>query len=58
MAPTEPETSSFKSPIRQLTDDNYAEWLIDIKALLRGKKLWQYTQSAPDPEKSAQIQAK
>ena len=58
MAPTEPESSSFKSPIRQLAEDNYTEWLIDIKAYLRSKKLWEYTQSGPDPEKSAQIQAK
>ena len=47
MTPMEPETSSFKSPIRQLTDDNYPEWLIDIKALLRKQKLWKYTQESP-----------
>lgn len=41
--PTESE-SSFKSPIRQLTDGNYPEWLIDIKAHLRKQKLWKYTQ--------------
>ena len=58
MAPTEPESSSFKSPIRQLTDDNCAEWLIDVKILLRSKKPWEYTQSGPDPEKSAPVQAK
>ena len=45
MASIESETSSFKPPIRQLTDDNYPEWLIDIKAHLRSKKLWEYTQS-------------
>ncbi|KAF6221652.1 hypothetical protein HO133_001620 [Letharia lupina] len=54
----DPETSSFKSPIRQLTDNNYSEWLIDVKALLRGKKLWNYTQEAPDPDKSVTAQAK
>ncbi|KAF6222411.1 hypothetical protein HO133_001497 [Letharia lupina] len=54
----DPETSTFKSPIRQLTDNNYSEWLIDIKALLRGKKLWNYTQEAPDPDKSVTAQAK
>lgn len=54
----DPETSSFKSPIRQLTDNNYSEWLIDIKALLRDKKLWNYTQEAPDSNKSVAAQAK
>ncbi len=41
------ESSSFKSPIPQLTDDNYPEWLVDIKALLRKQKLWKYTQEPP-----------
>ncbi len=45
------EASSFKSPIRQLTDDNYPEWLIDIRAHLRGKDFWKYTQTAPDSDK-------
>ena len=58
MAPTESESSLFKSPIRQLVEDNYAEWLIDIRAYLRSKKLWEYTQSGPDPEKSVPIQTK
>ena len=25
----------FKSPIRQLTEDNFTEWHVDIRALLR-----------------------
>ena len=59
MASLEPsETPSFKSPIRQLAEHNYTEWLIDVRAYLRSKKLWEYTQSSPDPDKSAQIQAK
>lgn len=35
--------------IRQLTEHNYSGWLIDIRALLRRKSLWQYTQT-PNPE--------
>ena len=39
---------SFKSPIRQLNEGNYSEWLVDIRALLRKQNLWKYTQeSAP-----------
>ena len=38
---------SFKSHIRQLTEDNYAEWHIDVRALLRKQKLWKYTQNPP-----------
>ncbi|KAF6239008.1 hypothetical protein HO173_002880 [Letharia columbiana] len=38
---------SFKSPIRQLTETNYSEWLIDVRALLRKQKLWKYTQETP-----------
>ena len=37
----------FKSPIRQLNEDNYSEWLVDIRALLRKQKLWKYTQETP-----------
>ena len=35
---------SFKSPIRQLDDTNYSEWLVDVRAMLRKQKLWKYTQ--------------
>ncbi|KAF6219168.1 hypothetical protein HO133_004993 [Letharia lupina] len=38
---------SFKSPIRQLHEGNYSEWLMDIRALLRKQKLWKYTQETP-----------
>lgn len=38
---------SFKSPIRQLNEDNYSEWLVDVRALLRKQKLWKYTQETP-----------
>ena len=58
MASIESEASSFKSPTRQLTDENSSEWLIDIKAHLRSKKLWEHTQNGPDPEESASLQAK
>ena len=34
-----PDTSSYKSAIQQLTDENYPEWLIDIKTVLRKQKL-------------------
>ena len=39
----------FKSPIRQLHDINYSEWLVDVRAMLRKQKLWKYTQEkAPE----------
>ena len=38
---------SFKSPIRQLNEANYSEWLVDVRALLRKQKLWKYTQETP-----------
>lgn len=44
MAPAENFEVSYKSAIRQLTDDNYSLWLIDIRAELRKRKLWKYTQ--------------
>lgn len=47
MAPTDNSEASYKSSIRQLTDDNYPSWLIDIRAELRKQKLWKYTQEAP-----------
>ncbi|CAD6586966.1 MAG: hypothetical protein ASARMPRED_002898 [Alectoria sarmentosa] len=43
MAPANSE-ASYKSSIRQLTDDNYPSWLIDVRAVLRKQKLWKYTQ--------------
>ncbi|CAD6588630.1 MAG: hypothetical protein ASARMPREDX12_003396 [Alectoria sarmentosa] len=35
---------SFKSPISQLNEQKYSEWLVDVRALLRKQKLWKYTQ--------------
>ena len=35
-------TDSFR--IRLLIEDNYNEWYIDIRVLLRKNKLWKYTQ--------------
>lgn len=32
----------------RFTDDNYPAWLVNIRAHLRPKKLWKYTQSKPD----------
>lgn len=49
MAPTNTSEASYKSSIRQLTDDNYPSWIIDIRAELRKRKLWKYTQEcAPE----------
>lgn len=56
MAPN--ETSSFKTSIRQLTDDNYSSWLIDIRAELRKAKLWKYTQECPSESLTATALAK
>ena len=36
-------------PFRQLTDENYPSWLVDIRALLRKQKIWKYTQETPPP---------
>lgn len=38
---------SFKSPIRQLNENNYSAWIVDVRALLRKQKLWKYTQENP-----------
>ena len=35
--------TAFKSPIRQLTDTDFSEWLVGARALLRQEKLWQYS---------------
>ena len=32
-----------------LTKDNYSMWLVDIRASLRNKELWKYTQQAYQP---------
>ena len=47
---TTKETSS-ESQIELLTEENYLSWFVDIRAKLRSKKLWKYTQSpyAEDP---------
>ena len=41
---TETNIPPTSTPTSLLTDDNYAEWLINIKAMLRTKKLWKFTQ--------------
>ena len=38
--------------IRLLIEENFGDWLIDIRAHLRPKKLWQYTQTASDDKLS------
>lgn len=38
----------------RLTETNFNEWLVDIRAHLRSHKLWQYTQT-PYDEKSSEI---
>ncbi len=37
---------------RLLTEDNFSDWLTDIRAHLRPKRLWQYTQTALDDKLS------
>jgi hypothetical protein len=38
--------------IRLLTEENFDDWLIDIRAHLRPKKLWQCTQTASDDKEN------
>ena len=44
------EFFSFKFFIRQLIENNYFEWLVDIRTHLRFKKLWKYTQFKVDDD--------
>ncbi len=32
--------------IELLTEENFSSWFVDVRARLRTKKLWKYTQSA------------
>lgn len=48
MGDTETKKTSVKingHTIRQLNEDNLNDWLVDIRAVLRSQKLWQYTQT-------------
>jgi len=45
-------TLAVHHQIRLLTEENFGDWLIDIRAHLRPKKLWQCTQTAPDDKES------
>ena len=45
--------SFFESSIRQLTDYNYPEWYVDIRAHLWKQDLWKFTQSPPPEELTA-----
>jgi hypothetical protein len=48
-------TTTHSIPL--LTDDNYPQWLIDIKAVLRRQKLWDCTQSRkPKVEGEAKVE--
>jgi len=44
------------SSIPKLTEENYSEWLIDIRALLRRNKLWDSTQAEIPEAKGGQLQ--
>lgn len=48
------EDGSHKK-IKPLTEDNFSSWFVDIRAELRTKKLWKYTQG---PYESDGTQAK
>ena len=37
----------------KLTHDNYAEWVVNIRAILRRNKLWSYTQEELAKDKDA-----
>ena len=41
---TSTTSTSSRSSIPKLTDENYPSWLLDVKAVLRKQKLWKYTQ--------------
>ena len=41
------------SHIITLKEDNFSDWLIDVRAHLRKDKLWKYTQEVPDAEKKS-----
>jgi len=45
-------TLSVRHQIRLLTEENFGDWLIDIRAHLRPKELWECTQIAPDDKES------
>ena len=62
MAPYEHPSSSESLHTRvngveilRLTEDNFSDWNVDIRALLRSKKLWKYTQEAcPEGTRNAE----
>ena len=37
-------TSTASNPVPLLTSENFSEWMVKIRAQLRQKKLWKYTQ--------------
>jgi len=41
---TERSINTISSHALSLTEENFSDWLIDIRAYLRSKKLWKYTQ--------------
>jgi hypothetical protein len=51
------DDTSQNVTIPLLKDNNYHEWLIDIKVILRGKKLWDPIQAPAKGDKSKHIEA-
>jgi hypothetical protein len=49
-------TASATNPVSLLTSENFSEWMIKIRAQLRQKKLWRYTQEPlSDDSKSTKL---
>lgn len=46
-------TKEGSTRIEQLTEENFGSWFVDIRAELRSKKLWKYTQEVYESEDSA-----
>ncbi len=50
MASTGKSANVVSLHIAPLTENNFSDWLIDIRAHLRSKKLWKYTQESVPAE--------
>lgn len=46
-------TKEESTRIEQLTKENFGSWFVNIRAELRSKKLWKYTQEVYESEDSA-----
>jgi hypothetical protein len=40
-------TTTRLSHVTVLKEDNFLDWIIDVRAHLRKEKLWKYTQEVP-----------